>query len=123
MNFMEIHMKIVFKQLLLILILTTTLKAQEDSAKGVGSSLYRFDKPIAIKISFEGIGIDISVGKIFEVEVTTLLVYNNIKFRYLILQSNATPFIGLGYGKFLGGFGGNAVNNWYVGMVRMGTLL
>lgn len=66
--------------------------AQEESI------VFRDEEPFGIKLSTEGSGVDFSYGPV-GVDLTTFLVYNAAKARFIILSSNASPFVGVGVGE------------------------
>jgi hypothetical protein len=92
--------------LITVICLPTLLIAQ--------SSLYRSQSPFSAKIGLEGIGLDVTIGNRLGFDVTSFLVYHSFKARVYILEKNGSPFIGLGVGKYNGGFGGGQENQWTV---------
>ncbi len=83
-----------------------------SSASSQVESLYRSDRPIGVKLGFEGLGVDLCLGELVGLDATTWLFYNAAKARIFLLNRNASPFVGFGYGSS-GGVGGNS-DNWTV---------
>jgi hypothetical protein len=79
-----------------------------------GQAQVRVDHPLAVKIGIEGFGIDYCLGENVGVDATTFLFYHTLKVRYLFLEKNSSPFIGMGIGSFSGGFGYGETNKWVV---------
>jgi hypothetical protein len=77
-------------------------------------TLVREDHPLAVKIGFEGFGIDYCLGELIGIDVTTFMFYHTLKARYFFLDKNGSPFIGFGIGSFSGGFGYSDINKWAV---------
>lgn len=76
--------------------------------------LFRDDRPLAAKIGFEGVGLDLTLGGFLAVEATSIVMYNAAKAKVLLIQKNATPFVGVGTGSQSGGFGGGTEKSWTV---------
>jgi len=89
--------------LLLSLVFLPDLKAQEKK-------LFREERPFAFKLGFEGFGADVTFFNYVGVDLTTFLLSTSAKARFLILQRNATPFVGIGVRRIGPGFGGGTEN-------------
>lgn len=74
----------------------------------------RADHPLAVKIGFEGFGIDYCLGEYVGVDATTFMFYHTFKFRFFFRDRNASPFIGMGIGSFSGISGSGDANKWIV---------
>lgn len=77
------------------------------------SSVIRENHPIAIKIGFEGLGLDVCLGRYIGIEATTVVFYyTTAKVRFFLLRNNISPFMGVGAGLFYGGFADREDNQW-----------
>ena len=77
------------------------------------SSLIREDHPLAVKIGFEGFGLDYCLGNRLGIDFTTFAFLHSAKTRYLVLNRNTTPYIGLGVGSFPGYWSTSEANKWF----------
>jgi len=92
--------------IVLTLITAHSLFAQE--------SLNRVKNPFVYKWGFEGVGLDVTIFNHLGLDATTWFFYNSAKIRYLILNSNTTPFVGLGVGFGANVFAFSGANSWKV---------
>ena len=81
---------------------------------GDSTQPFRIDRPLAGRVGFEGIGLDLTLGGVVAIEGTSLLIYNAGKAKLLLLQKNATPFVGIGIGSLSAGPGGGSGKSWTV---------
>ena len=96
---------------LLIVGLAHGLAIAQDSEK---TKPFRIDRPLAAKIGFEGVGLDLTLAEFLDVEATSFVIYNAAKAKVLLIQKNATPFVGIGIGSQSAGPGGGTEKSWTV---------
>lgn len=74
---------------LMLMTLGTRMHAQQRE-------LLRVARPFVFKVGLEGVGIDVTIVPPLAVDLTTFGFYHSAKLRVLLLQRDATPFVGIG---------------------------
>ncbi len=98
-----------FKNVLIITIFQLIVFSSAHSQE----SLFRTDRPFAVKLGNEGFGMDYSLADHLALEFTTIAFYHSLKARVFLFEKNATPYIGFGAGSFNGIVSMSEANRWF----------